>query len=257
MNLQTQHIIDELRRKIFQAESNIISAKKTLEKLEREASRPDYTQIDGIVGVFDGFKMTAEDGTEYEVPSNYAAKTKLVFGDTLKLIEENGKKLFKQIERVERTKVEGILTKKEGEWYILTDRGSYKVSDTAAEFQGAALNSQATAYIPTNKPDAPFAAIDHVEGFGMNTKPEKPEEREEKAPKAKEPAKSTKKVEKPEETQEKEEKKPAKKASTTKPRAKTAKPADKKPCKPRAKKDDEVKEVKVPKKVDIEDDDLV
>ncbi len=176
MNAQSQFMIDELKSKVHQLETNLSSLKRVVEKLEKESGRPDYSQVDGVVGKYDGYKMVSDDGKSYEVPANYAAKTKLVYGDTLKLIEENDKKLFKQIDRVERTKIEGILTKKEGEWYLLTDRGSYKVSDTAAEFQSAQLNSQATALLPTNKMDAPFATLDVVEGFGMNTKASQPVE---------------------------------------------------------------------------------
>ncbi len=175
MNPQAQNHLDELKKKLAQVESLLISARKSLEKLEHEYLRPDYTQVEGMVGVYDGKYMVAQDGTKIEVPSNYAAKTKLVFGDTLKQIEEDGKKLFKQIERVEREKVEGIMTKKEGEWYLLTDRGSYKVLDTAADFQGAELNSQATAFVPKNKLDSPFATIDIIEGFGRKAEPEKPQ----------------------------------------------------------------------------------
>lgn len=272
MNIQTQSAIDELKRKINQAESIISSSKKTLEKLEKEATRPDYTQIEGIVGSYNGSQMVAEDGTAYDVPSNYAAKTKLVFGDVLKLIDEDGKKLFKQIDRVDRTKVEGILTKKEGEWYLLTDRGSYKVSDTAAEFQGAQLNSEATAFIPKNNLEAPFAAIDQVEGFGLKTKPVKPEVKEKRVASGRQsseskPAqapvdKSTEKnVEKAaEEVKEKPKtrKKPVRKVSTSS-AGKKSKPSPRKP-KPKSrapKKTDDSSDKKPSRPIDIEDDDLV
>ena len=51
-----------------------------------------------VVGLFDGYKLVIKDGSSFEVPQNYAAKTKLVFGDKLRMTEENGKKMFKQVQ---------------------------------------------------------------------------------------------------------------------------------------------------------------
>jgi len=159
--------IEDLAKRIDDAESSLNAAKRILNRLNDDYLKVDYTQIDGIVGKYDGIKMLGEDGKEYEISANYAAKSKLVYGDVLKLIEEDGKKLFKQIERVNRERVEGILTKKEGEWYLLTDRGSYRVSDAAAEYQKAELNSQASAFLPADNLGAPFATLDNVEGASV------------------------------------------------------------------------------------------
>ena len=159
--------IENLAKRIDEAESSLNAAKRILNRLNEDYLKIDYTQIEGIVGKYNGMCMEGEDGKEYDVSPNYAAKSKLVFGDVLKLIEEDGKKLFKQIERVKRERVEGILTKKEGEWYLLTDRGSYRVSDAAAEFQKAELNSQAPAFLPAENLGAPFATLDNVEGASV------------------------------------------------------------------------------------------
>ncbi len=182
MDENAKNQIQELTGRLEQIESTLNSARKILKRLETEYLKIDYTQIEGIVGKYDGKQLITEAGETYEVPSNYAAKSKLVYGDILKLIEEDGKKLFKQIERVRKERVEGILTKKDGEWFLLTDRGSYKVSEAAAKFQNAQLNSQATAYLPADNMDAPFAALDVVEGASViGTKPtveSAPEKRE-------------------------------------------------------------------------------
>ena len=182
MDENAKNQIQELTGRLEQIESTLNSARKILKRLETEYLKVDYTQIEGIVGKYDGKQLITEAGEKYEVPSNYAAKSKLVYGDILKLIEEDGKKLFKQIERVRKERVEGILTKKDGEWFLLTDRGSYKVSEAAAKFQNAQLNSQATAYLPADNMDAPFAALDVVEGASViGTKPtveSAPEKRE-------------------------------------------------------------------------------
>ena len=160
-NLKRQ--LESLDKRIEEAESNVNAAKNILKKIYEDYLRVDYTQVDGELGKFNGFEMVTEDGKKFEVNENYAAKSKLVYGDILKLINEDGRNIFKQIDKVEKERVEGIMTKKEGEWYLLTDRGSYKVSDAAAEFHKAELNSQAVAYLPADNLDAPFATLDTVE----------------------------------------------------------------------------------------------
>ncbi len=64
-----------------------------------------------VEGVFDGMNMVGPDGKQYPVPANYASKSKLVEGDTLKLtILEDGSFVYKQIGPVERDKALGTLT---------------------------------------------------------------------------------------------------------------------------------------------------
>ena len=61
-----------------------------------------------IEGIFDGENMIGPDGKKYSVPPNYASKSKLVFGDRLKLIiSDTGKFTYKQIGPVERRYVTG------------------------------------------------------------------------------------------------------------------------------------------------------
>jgi hypothetical protein len=63
-----------------------------------------------IEGVFDGQNMIGADGQQYDVPANYASKSKLVEGDILKLtIGNRGNFIFKQIKPIERERRVGIL----------------------------------------------------------------------------------------------------------------------------------------------------
>jgi hypothetical protein len=63
-----------------------------------------------VEGVFDGQAMMGGDGVRYDVPANYASKSKLVEGDMMKLvIRPNGSYLYKQIGPVERVRRTGIL----------------------------------------------------------------------------------------------------------------------------------------------------
>jgi hypothetical protein len=150
-------------QKLIQATSqNLDKISSILRKIESDREKELYKSLPGVEGVFDGTFMVADDGTKHEVPANYAAKSRIVFGDRLKMVEEDGKQLFKQVEKVERKKVNGVLTKKEGKWYLLADSGSYKVSDIAAEFNRAELNDEAVGIIPADNASAPYAALDMV-----------------------------------------------------------------------------------------------
>lgn len=249
-----QKQFNEIKKQVGELEASLNQVKNALNNINKEYLGTDYTQIDGEAGVFDGKHMTTKDGKKYDVPLNYAAKSKLVFGDTLKMVEDNGKQLFKQIIKVDRQKIDGILTKKEGEWYLLTDRGSYKVSDVAAEFQNAQLNSQATALIPAQNLDAPFATIDEVEGFNQNKPAPKTDsvepKKEEKAP-AKRPVKST--DEKP--VRERTASKPAAKKPVASPKPETK---DRKPTVKDKKEDIEEKTIPASTgTIDLDSDDLV
>lgn len=83
-----------------------------------------------IEGVFDGQNMVGPDGKQYSVPANYASKSKLVVGDTLKLtITGDGTFMYKQIGPVDRQRVVGILAKDEttDEYRVIVGDASYKV----------------------------------------------------------------------------------------------------------------------------------
>lgn len=150
------------KRMIEAAMRNVERVANYIEKMEQEERKEYYKNIPGMEGTFDGEYLISDDGKKKKVPVNYAAKSRLVFGDRMKVFEDGARDLFKQIDRVERKKIEGILTKKGGKWHILSDTGSYKISDTAAEFSDAQLNDEAEAYIPADNLKAPFATLERV-----------------------------------------------------------------------------------------------
>jgi hypothetical protein len=131
-------------------------------KDSKASTKEDYRNAPGPQGVFNGFKMVTEDGTSFDVPLNYAAKSKLVFGDILKRVEIDGRNLFKHIEKVNRKKSEGILNKRDDDWYFLSHEGSYKVSPVAAEFQKAEDGDEALVLLPEDSKDADFATLDKI-----------------------------------------------------------------------------------------------
>ena len=155
------------------AETNIRLAKKLLSEVTTAPPKPLAKDIPGITGTFDGENMLAEDGKKYAVNPNYASKSVLVFGDTLKRVEVDGQERFKQIARVKRQKVEGILAKKAGKWVAVTADGSYTVSPVAVEFHKGEEGDEVVVVIPVEERNAPFAALESVK----KDLPEKKEER--------------------------------------------------------------------------------
>ncbi|MBI4250527.1 hypothetical protein HY622_02980 [Candidatus Uhrbacteria bacterium] len=82
-----------------------------LVRQEKENGKSVSSDSERIIeGVFDGQHMVGADGNQYAVPPNYASKSKLVEGDTLKLtITDAGSFLYKQIGPVERVRLVGTL----------------------------------------------------------------------------------------------------------------------------------------------------
>lgn len=161
-----QHSLDEINKLVSSNEG--LPPQKTAAKVSTPSTAtvvsqpPSYRELDGVVGIFDGFQMISDDGTKHEVPANYAAKSKLVFGDKLKMITEDGKNIFKHITKVPRQKVEGMLSRREDKWYFVSDSGSYLVSSTAADFQRAAEGDEAVALMPEDLTNVTFATLDRV-----------------------------------------------------------------------------------------------
>src|SRR3989304_4536345 len=89
--------LDDLRKIVALTHSNLEKISRILDNIDKEKRKEMYKGMPGVSGYFDGVYLIGEDGSKYEVPANYAAKSRIVFGDTLKMIEEDGKKLFKKI----------------------------------------------------------------------------------------------------------------------------------------------------------------
>ncbi|MFC1700241.1 hypothetical protein ACFLZ4_01180 [Patescibacteria group bacterium] len=194
------------KRMIQAAMRNLERVSNYVEKMEQEERKEYYTGIPGVEGTFDGESLITEDGKKKVVPPNYAAKSRLVFGDKLKLFKDGDRDVYKQIERVERKKIEGILTKKEGKWYILSDSGSYKISDVSAEFNDAQLNDEAEAFIPADNLKSPFASLDRVKKSKEPKKSREEDKKDEKRTPIKKPVRKT--VSKRAPTKKKDDKKP-------------------------------------------------
>ena len=150
------HSARNLLRKYIGDNKPAIDAKKVLENL----NPPEETVIEGI---FNGSEMIGNDSKTYQIPPNYASKSKLVEGDVLKLtIAADGSYVFKQIQPVERQSVTGTLVLGEGGAFTVNADGkNFKVLTASVTFYKAEVGDTVTAIVPKEH-DASWAVIDNV-----------------------------------------------------------------------------------------------
>jgi len=166
-----------IKEMIESAESNLRSAKQILNEMVGTTSKSVYTKLaqelspthiddDGetkvVEGVFNGETMLAKDKKEYPVPANYASKSKLVPGDTLKLtIKEDGSFLYKQIGPVERKRIIGTLTYEDGQYKVIASGRAYKVLLASITYFKAEVGDKITLVIPAVE-DSEWGSIENV-----------------------------------------------------------------------------------------------
>ncbi|MBI5037179.1 MAG: hypothetical protein HZC01_00510 [Candidatus Kerfeldbacteria bacterium] len=129
--IDTAHVsIESARQLLSQVVGDTDDSAEVTAKAQAVGS---VSQTEGekiIEGIFDGQNMVGPDGKQYSVPANYASKSKLVLGDTLKLtITADGTFMYKQIGPVERQRVVGMLTKDDttDEYRVVVGDTSYRV----------------------------------------------------------------------------------------------------------------------------------
>ena len=156
-----------LRKLLETAETNLAGAKELLTSLVGEdvpsaskASEPASGKV--IEGAFDGQNMIGPDGKNYPVPANYASKSKLVQGDILKLtIGDDGAFIYKQIGPVERRKLIGTLTLKDGQYFVEAGGREYRVLFASVTYFKAEPGDQVTVVVP-EETEAEWAAVEAV-----------------------------------------------------------------------------------------------
>jgi hypothetical protein len=156
--------IDLIRQALSAAESSIKLARQLLSELEKEGGRekPKAKEMPGTIGMFDGQTMVTEQGETFPVPENYASKSILVVGDTLKLVEDGGEKRFKQIEHVKRHKTAGILAKKDGKWTVVSSEGSYRVLPASVSHFEGDVGDEVLLQLPANSLQTTWAAVENI-----------------------------------------------------------------------------------------------
>ncbi len=117
-----------------------------------------------LEGVFDGQSMVGGDGLRYDVPENYASKSKLVEGDILKLIiRPDGTHLFKQIGPIERRRLVGRLAMDPStqEPVVVSGEDVYKVLAASVSFFKGIPGDEVVVVVPTGGKCA-WAAVERI-----------------------------------------------------------------------------------------------
>ena len=97
---QLENRVKNIENLLVNAEKNLRKAQALLQTLDSDL-KSSYEDIPGLLGVFDGEYMLSADGKKYEVNPNYSAKSMLVVGDNLKMIEEGDKKVVIKPKNIE------------------------------------------------------------------------------------------------------------------------------------------------------------
>ena len=140
---------------------------KALSDKSHDEHTLDQLQAESVMeGVFDGEKMVGSDGQSYQVPVNYASKSRLVEGDILKLvIRQDGTFVFKQIGPIDRRRVQTrIAWDASGGGYVAIDKDNDKVwkvlSASVSYFKGQEGDT-ALILVPKTTPST-WAAIENI-----------------------------------------------------------------------------------------------
>jgi hypothetical protein len=114
--------------------------------------------------VFNGEKMIGGDGAEYNVPANYASKSKLVEGDILKLtITKDGSFIYKQIGPVERKQLVSTLVQDDttSEWYAVEGKQRWKLLTASVTYFHGSAGDEIVILIPKDD-ESKWAAVENV-----------------------------------------------------------------------------------------------
>lgn len=117
-----------------------------------------------VEGVFDGERMMGTDGVKYNVPPNYASKSKLVEGDIMKLlIKGDGSFVFKQIGPVERERVVGTLAIDDYGNYAMLDEEdrSFRVLTASVTYFRGDAGDEIIGLVPQGQ-TATWAAVENI-----------------------------------------------------------------------------------------------
>jgi hypothetical protein len=159
-------LFSELEDKLAQAKQVLTRASVSDSTMESEIDTSEESVSVGegsiLYGIFNGENFLGDDGEVYPINPNYASKSKLVEGDTLKLtISPEGKLTFKTINPTARKWSVAKLSSSEGEPKVTVDGKEYKVLYASITYYRAKTGDTLSVIIPTRS-DASWATIDAV-----------------------------------------------------------------------------------------------
>src|SRR3989304_2778143 len=153
--------IQLLNQALNSASSSLNLAKQILSEIEHRGAT---TEMPGLVGKYDGMFMVTEAGKKYPVPDNYSAKTKLVYGDKLKMVEGPEGRRFKLLEEMEREEQEAQLAVKDGHFEALSKDSSYRLIQGAVRYWSWEEGDKLKILLPKGQRNVPFAGLVEIIG---------------------------------------------------------------------------------------------
>lgn len=164
--------IKENNDQLLQMLSSLVSTEEEerigLAQLGDEAfsARAETENLTGsriIEGIFDGENMVGPDGKQYSVPANYASKSKLLEGDTMKLtITPNGTFIYKQIGPIDRIRLVGALEQSQPGNYLVEAEGKkYKVLTASVTYYKGQVGDEVVILVPKSG-DSAWAAVENI-----------------------------------------------------------------------------------------------
>ncbi len=163
--MPTEKELEKVKRLLDRAEADIREAKSALFTADLASKAKGLLSSEGqaVEGVFDGVAMIGDKEKSYQVPANYASKSKLVTGDVLKLtILDDGSFVYKQIGPVKRTKLVGNLIEIDsGKYVVRVDENEYRVLPASVTYFKANTGDKLTILVPEDKVSE-WAAVENI-----------------------------------------------------------------------------------------------
>jgi hypothetical protein len=161
---QLAHTLEETAQHIRELLGGVtdFAAVSTTAHAPDEGAGPDADHV--IEGVFNGHCMIGPDGKQYNVPANYASKSKLVEGDMLKLIIlPSGKFIYKQIGPIDRDRLVGtlVLGTEKNEYYVEKDNRRWRVLHASATYYKGQPGDETIILVPKEGESA-WAAVENI-----------------------------------------------------------------------------------------------
>ncbi len=179
-NISTEEVVSKLKdiQKLTQDLLAMLQSTPILSLLQSAPQSPVFrssntpipqffTQENGasvLEGHFNGEKMIGDDSKEYNVPPNYASKSKLVTGDRMKLtITHSGAFIYKQIGPINRKRVIGDLefNPEHNHWTVHGPEATYKVLAASISFYKGKPGDEVILFVPESTP-CEWAAVDQL-----------------------------------------------------------------------------------------------
>ncbi|MFH0951747.1 MAG: hypothetical protein V1838_01005 [Patescibacteria group bacterium] len=161
---QAETALSQAKALMYNVTEEDLAAVANMPKAPRTVVAESGEVMKVIEGIFDGQNMIGPDGKQYSVPANYASKSKLVDGDTLKLtITKDGSFVYKQIGPVERKRLVGELVKDSvtDEYQAQVGDKTYRLLLASITYFKGDVGDEIVILVPINK-ETNWAAVENI-----------------------------------------------------------------------------------------------